>query len=320
MDSYGSPELRAQSGVDMTELLALQHEFGFVLNVEDPQSRWSTTPHRYADIGAFYRTRVSAPQKLMLDLNILSFRNPDSVLAYPTLIQTGTESFQLVRHAALGAPRQAIYSEATVNLQDLAFLPHALAADVSVRLAGDTIIASGPVSFVLRLPKEIGEISLDGAPLMPFRDTRYFVPSGDHRILMRPTPGGVLSPRELQTRVLSATGTVRSLAYGLRDVSMAYESDTRMLVSLSNLPTTLLVDGASASFTAMKGNDCFSLFLPSGRHTAVIVTGDQFAYGVSLTSFWSSTAIALFGLVAVLLLLGMYSILKVLKRYARFSH
>jgi hypothetical protein len=137
---------------------------------------------------------------------------------------------------------------------------------------------------------------------------------------MRPTAGSALSPHELQTRLLSASGDILTLTYGLRDVTMDYDSPGRMLVALSNLPTTLLIDGVSSPVTAMKGNDCFSLFLPPGHHTAMIVTGDQFAYGVSLTSFWSSTAIALFGLIAVLLLLGMYGILRFLKRSARYSH
>jgi uncharacterized protein YdaL len=320
MDSFGSPELREQIGVDMADILALQHEFGFILQVEDPQSRWSTTPRRYVDIGNQYRALVSNPRKLMLDLNILNFRKPEAVLPYPTLLQTGTESFQLIRFASLGAPRHTIYSEATVNPQDMAFLAHAMAAQVELVERGDTLLTSSPVSFVLRLPKEVSEVSVDGAPLMPFRDTRYLVSAGEHRVVMRPAAGGALSPRELQTRMLSATGNVLSLSYGTRDVALTYECETRMLVALSNLPTTLTVDGVDTPVKAMKGNDCYTLFLPPGRHSAVIVTGDQFAYGVNLTSFWSSTAIALFGLVAVGLLLGMYAVLKVLKRQPRYSH
>jgi hypothetical protein len=38
------------------------------------------------------------------------------------------------------------------------------------------------------------------------------------------------------------------------------------------------------------------------------------SYGVSITSFWSSNAIAVFGSVAVLMLLAMYVALKIVKR------
>jgi Kef-type K+ transport system membrane component KefB len=45
-----------------------------------------------------------------------------------------------------------------------------------------------------------------------------------------------------------------------------------------------------------------------------IVTGDSFTYGVNVTSLWSTTAIAIFGFLAILLLLGMYALMKLLNR------
>lgn len=45
-----------------------------------------------------------------------------------------------------------------------------------------------------------------------------------------------------------------------------------------------------------------------------IVAGDMFSYGVNLTSFWSSTAIAWFGLTSVVLLIGMYAVVVVRRR------
>jgi len=67
----------------------------------------------------------------------------------------------------------------------------------------------------------------------------------------------------------------------------------------------------------MKGNDCFTIFLPEGRHSVKLTTGDRFSYGVSLTSFWSSTAIAIFGTVAIALLLLMYVLLVIVRRRTR---
>jgi len=45
-----------------------------------------------------------------------------------------------------------------------------------------------------------------------------------------------------------------------------------------------------------------------------VITGDSFSYGINVTSLWSATAIAMFGFLAVVLLLGMYFTLKVLHR------
>ena len=81
-------------------------------------------------MGADYAARLGSPDKLLLDLNILSFRKPDVVTPFPTTIQTGTECFQLVRAAALGAPRSTIYAESSVNPQDMMLLSAAYAATV----------------------------------------------------------------------------------------------------------------------------------------------------------------------------------------------
>jgi hypothetical protein len=64
----------------------------------------------------------------------------------------------------------------------------------------------------------------------------------------------------------------------------------------------------------MKGNDCFSIFLPPGRHYVELIAGDQFSFGVNVTSLWSTTAIAIFGFIAVTSLFIMYIVLKVIKR------
>jgi hypothetical protein len=87
-----------------------------------------------------------------------------------------------------------------------------------------------------------------------------------------------------------------------------------MLVSFSNEPTQIMLDGQPHSVTALKGNDCFTITLPAGTHKVQVVTGDTFSYGINVTSLWSTTAIAIFGLVAVLLLVGMYVGLKLIRR------
>ena len=313
LDNFGSPELREQFGIDMNSIIELQKRYGFTLQVEDPQSKWSGNPRRYITLGKQYSNLVDS-SKLMLDLNILSFRKKDAILPFPTLIQTGTESFDLIRAASLGTPRLTIYSEASVNPQDLSFFSNALASDVHYRFTESGIAVQTQSSFVLRLPKEVTEITLDGTPMPPFRDNRYIIPAGEHSITISPQTASNFSTHELQTRIMSATGEIKSVKYGMRDVTLEYCSDARMLISLSNMPSSVLVDGSPIDFTVMKGNDCFSIFLPYGSHRANIITGDRFAYGINLTSFWSTTAIAVFSALAISLLLLMYLIFKFIRR------
>ncbi|MEW6511164.1 MAG: DUF2334 domain-containing protein [Bacteroidota bacterium] len=317
MDALGSPELRENIGVDMNSILAFQREYGFVLQVEDPEPVWSTDPLRYQEIGRRYVAIAGDRSKIMLDLNILSFRKPEQITPFPTLIQTGTESFHLVRSASMGAPRLTIYSESSVNPQDIKFFPFALASDVTYRRVENGYAVASPVSFSLKLPPETKEISIDGVPLSPARENTYIIPAGEHTVTIGREQGSAFSTHELETRILSFSGNLLSVAYGMRTVNLTYEAGMRALLTLNREPTSAHVDGEPYSFAQMKGNDCYSMFLPPGSHTVHIVAGDAFSYGVNITSFWSANAIAIFGSIAVLMLAAMYVALKVLKgRYA----
>lgn len=316
MDSFGSPELREYIGVDMKSILALQKEYGFSLQVEDPEHLWSTDPRRYIAIGKEYTEFVGDRAKLLLDLNIGSFRKPEAITPFPTLVQTGTESFLLIQAASLGAQRFTVYSESSINPQDLLFLPYALASEVRYRSTEDGYMISAPYAVVMNLPSETKEISLDGKPLSPSRENFYFIPAGEHTIRLGADPAGAFSPHALDTKLLSMTGNILSVAYGLRSIEAVYESDTKALMSINREPTRVMVDGEDYAFAFMKGNDCYSLFLPPGRHDVEIVAGDVFTYGINLTSLWYTTAIALLGSLAVLSLGGMYVGLKIARRRA----
>jgi uncharacterized protein YdaL len=314
MDSYGSPELREYIGVDMNSILSLQKKYAFTLSVEDPERLWSTTPMRYMNIGRSYIEMVGDSSKVMLDLNILNLQErSDSVTPFPTLMQTGTECFQLVRAAALGAPRMVIYSESSINPQDFIFLPYALAQGVRYQADQTGYVVHSPYSFTVRLPADFQEVHIDGVPLSPARENSFVIPAGEHQLVFH-TQSSNLSTNALQPRILSITGNLLSASYDNRTMEFAYESAMRTLVSINREPTQVKVDGAEYAHAVMKGNDCFTIFLPKGKHTVTLDAGDPFTYGVSLTSFWSTTAIAIFGTVAITLLLLMYLLLVIVRR------
>lgn len=314
MDSFGSPKLREELGVDMNRILELQKQFGFLLQVEDPQSLWSTDPFRYVQIGQRYERLIGDRSKVLLDLNILSFRQKEEITPFPTLIQTGTESFLLLQAASIGAPRFTFYSEQSVNAQDLPFFASASATAVSYRQTETSYTFDAGSSFILKLPKEIPQIRLDDMIVPASRDNVFFVPAGTHTVDTQPGAAGAFSTSQLQPRILSATGEILSLSYGMREARFTYDSRERMLVSFSNEPTQVTIDGQPFVCKAMKGNDCFTIELEVGHHEAVVLTGDPFAYGVNVTSLWSTTAIAIFGFLAVVFLVMLYVFLKIARR------
>ena len=315
MDSYIAPELREYLGVDMASILALQKKYGFLLQVEDPERLWATAPSRYVEIGRRYSKLLGDPSLLLLDLNIVAGpRKPDQVTPFPTLIQTGTESFDLIRAASLGAPRMTIYSESSVNPQDLKFFPFALASEVHYRRTGGGYEVSSPYSFTLELPPEVREISIDGMLHSPSRENVFLIPAGTHTVAAGGDQSPAFSTHELEARILSISGNLLSIEQGIRTMAFTYEAGTRVFVALNREPTALSVDGSPYPFLPLRGNDCFTIMLPPGTHGVRLVVGDVVSYGVSLTSFWSSNAIAVFGAVAVLLLAGMYVALKIVRR------
>jgi uncharacterized protein YdaL len=314
MDAIGSPELREYIGVDMSGILRLQKGYGFALQIEDPEHRWSTDPMRYVSMGEDYARYLGSPDKLLLDLNILSFRKPEVVTPFPTSIQTGTECFQLIRAAALGAPRATIYAESSVNPQDMMLLSAAWAATVSMQRRGNDYLLSAPHQFMLKLPPAIREVYLDGTPFAPVRDNLFLIPAGQHAVSPVTDMTGTMSPHQFYPHILSFTGTLLSMESAMRTLTFQYTSDGRCLVTINREPHDVMVDGQPLAFTPMKGNDGYTFFLPQGAHRVEVVAGDAFSYGVNLTSFWSSTAIAMFGGASVVLLLGMYAWVVVRRR------
>jgi uncharacterized protein YdaL len=314
MDSYGSPEVKEYIAVDMENIIKLQKKYGFSLNVEDPENRWSTDPKRYIEMGNFYSQLISDKSKLLLDLNILNFRKENVITPFSTLIQTGTESFNLVNAALIGAPRCVIYSESSVNAQDLSFFPYAASIGTEYKVIGNGYEVNSPHSFEIKLPKNIKEISIDGNPISPFRDNMFPIPAGKHIIIFSDLGVTSFSTNELQAKILSFSGNLLSVAYGMKDIKLVYDSQIRTLLSLNREPTWVKVDREDYKFTIMEGNDCFSIFLPPGQHFVEIGAGNSFSYGINLTSLWSSTGIAIFGTLAVSLLLCMYFILKIIRR------
>ena len=239
MDSFGSPELRRNLGVDMNEIIRLQKKYGFALQVEDPENLWSTDPMRYVEIGKKYLSLIGDKDKLLLDLNILNFRNSSKPTPFPTLIQTGTESFLLVNASSIGALRFTVYSESSINPQDLPYLSYASATMVNYGYAQNGYQFTSPVSFVIKLPDAIKYIKIDGNIVSPYRDNLYTIPAGTHQIDTDNQSLPSFSTYELQTKIVSFTGMLQSVEYGVNDLKFEYISNNRTLVSFNREPSAI---------------------------------------------------------------------------------
>lgn len=318
MDSYGSPELKEDIGVDGDHIIALQKKYGFLLQIEDPENKWSTEPTRYKKMADLYAEKLGSRDKLLLDLNILTVRNKDMITPFPTLVPTGIESYQLINSSALGSSRFTIYSEATANPQDISLFPYASASQVDYTQTDFGYNVKSPTSFTLQLPKRYKIIMIDQEHIIGNRDNEFLIPAGAHSILYDNDKLPGFSTVEIQPQIMSFTGNLLKVRYDMRSVNFSYQSQGRGIVSLSLVPSSVKIDGKPYEAEVMKGRDCYSIFVPEGKHDVVILTGNSLSYGVSLTSLWSSNAIVIYGALCVILMVIMYVVMKVMRhRYEK---
>lgn len=311
LDNLGSPELREYIGSDIKRIIGLNKFNSFTLQIEDPEKRWSEDPYRYVEISKQYKELLG--NNFMLDLNILSFRKANAVTPFPTLIQTGTECFHVVRAAALNN-RFTIYAESSINQQDLFYLPYVNSAALIYRDTTNGYVVETPYSVFLKLPDEKRDVKIDGEFVAASRHNHFLIPAGHHYIEVGINARDAFSAHDLQTRIMSISANVLSVSYAVSNLQFTYESGIRTLASFDREPVRIMIDGNEYNTPVMKGNDCYTVFLPPGHHTAQITASDKFSDGVSLLSLWSSTGIALFGIFSVTSLLLMYLALKVIRR------
>jgi uncharacterized protein YdaL len=309
LDSLAAPDLRPNLGVDVASVAALRSRHQFELLVEDPETLWSRDPRRYVEIASRYRDLVP-PDELALDLNILSFRSDSLVTPFPTRIQTGTESAWLVNSAAHAAGRATIYSESSIDPQDLAFLPSAYAARTACARVRDGWAIDTPTPIVLQLATDVDEVWRDGQRVRTIGGGRFLLPVGKYTVLPSQPALQGLQPEAPESHLLSITGDLLFQKTSQRSVSFGYRSRTRCIATLTRQPYALFIDGHDAPVEALAGNGRQAVLLPPGEHSVLLVTQSAASYRVDVTSFWSSYVIVLFGVASVGLLASLYLVVR----------
>jgi hypothetical protein len=311
MDNLGSPELRPNFGVDIQRIMDLRSRHPFTLQVEDPQSQWSNDPRRYAALGKKY-AQLSGPQRpVMVDLNILQFRNEHEPTQFPTLVQTGVECYHLVQSAAAGSDRFAIYSESSVRPQDRRMLPFAAASRVSFSRSDAGWHIVNPYPIVLELPSSVTGLSLSSGNRITSDRGLFFLPPGEYNATPDRQSGTPFAAPPSAGTLLSLTGELKMLSGSARSITFQYKSTGRCYASFTHEPFSVLLDGNDVPVKALKGYRRFSITLPPGEHTATAVLETTVSYGVDITSFWSSWVIVAFGFLAGVALLVFYAMVRI---------
>ncbi|MBI5475325.1 MAG: DUF2334 domain-containing protein [Ignavibacteriales bacterium] len=311
MDNIGNPELRKNHGVDAIKINELKKKYLFTLQIEDPQSEWSKDPKRYQLIGAKYDSLLGKKNSVMLDLNILQFRDEKKPTIFPSLIQTGIESYQLVRSSALGADRYSLYSESSIRPQDLRMMSYAASANALITYTGNGWRIQSPHPVVLELPRRYFAVQTESGERYTTESGKFFIPAGIH--LLKPEirtneTFNIAPPASGQ--LLSISGELVEIQNSNRSVEILYRSDTRCYTSFSHKPYSIFLDGNELKTKILEGYRRYTVVLPPGEHRMLAVLETTVSYSVDLTSFWSSWFIVAFGMLSGTLLMGFYVIVR----------
>ena len=301
LDNLSEPRLRQSIGVDAKRLLGLQERFDFSLAVEDPQSMWSTSPGRYERIGALYAGFVPDPSKLLIDINILGFR--EAGRGFSTDQQTGVEVQELLRAATRHVRRVLIYAESTLFDHDLEIAPYALAsrANVSTEQGSRLVKTAAPV--VLELERDVRDALLDGRPWPAVSDGRALIPAGEHRLsVISPQPFEAFLERfrgraPLSPRIKKLSAELLDAEFTERGIGLEYSGRTRTIVVVSSRPRRLVIDGEQYPLEVLAGDDGYAVMLPGDRHRAELLY-PAFSGPVHSVSLFLTLSIAAFGVLA----------------------
>ncbi|MFI5251297.1 MAG: DUF2334 domain-containing protein [Bacteroidota bacterium] len=310
MDDLNNPNLRTYLGVDTREIISLRKRHNFTVQIEDPQTQWSTDPLRYKKIAETYRALVPDSGGLMLDLNIYPFRTENKPTPFPTLVQTGTESFQMIRSAALGADRFTIYSESGVRPQDRHLFSYAASAPAWIDLTDNGWNISTPFPLIAQLPSTISSLELSTGKQLFSNSGRFYLPPGQFSVKIVQQSGAPFTQMPIMGKLFSITGNLKDVVPSNRSIKFNYVSTTRCFASFNHPPYNVMVDGSDYPVESLEGYKRFTVMLPSGEHSVIAVLETGVSYGVDITSFWSSWIIVIFGVFAVAMLFLFYMIIR----------
>ena len=259
IDALRDPTVTERFGVDPDRLLALQKQFGFAVEIEDPYTVWNSTPDRYRAIGEYYRPRLQPGTPFSLDVNIVDRIPPGRPLNKPR----GLELYELVANVAASVDMITLYAFSTFSPDDMRLVPFVLGAQ---QITGG-ITEEGRVEARRQVYWQTvtrgRTVYLDGREWPCFSDTQVLIPAGTHRVSTRPQ-AATNTPTALH--IESLNGTILGAEQSGGRVSLTYDSRGRCYVTLNRTPALVLCDGDPSQAHVIAGNGRVCLLLPEGKH------------------------------------------------------
>jgi hypothetical protein len=259
IDALRDPIVTERFGVDPDRLLALQKEFGFAVEIEDPYTVWNSSPDRYSAIGEHYRPRLQVGTQFSLDINVVDRIPPGRPLNKPR----GLELYELVANVAANVDLITLYGFSTLSPDDMRLVPLVLGAQQVKRgtTEDETVVAQRQLYW--RTETRGRTVYLDGQEWPCLSDSQVLIPAGAHSVLTRPQAGGA---GQSELRIESVNGIVLAAERSGQSVRLTYESRGRCYLTLNRPPAAVLCDGAPGVGTILSNSGRVCVVLPQGKH------------------------------------------------------
>ncbi len=263
IDALRDPAVTERYGIDPARLLALEKQYDFGVEIEDPYTVWNSSPDRYRTIGEYYRPRLAAGTPFSLDVNVVDRDPPGRPLNKPR----GGELYALVANVAANVDLITLYAYSTFSADDMRLLPFVLGAqEVEGEPGGGGMIVARR-QLIWKTDTRRQTVYLDGRDWPCHSDSEVLIPAGKHSVSMEPRELGSSDQGFEIEGINAAILQAERVGGGLR---FTYESRGRCYVTLNRTPASVRCDGASGSATVLDGGDSVCLELPQGKHTVEV--------------------------------------------------
>jgi len=284
---------RLNSGISLEQIDGFKEKFGITVQIVSPEeSRWEV-PEQNVDL---VRLDVSPTTKF-------AAFHP----AAPTRYPTGLALYALMSEFITTGQRFSLNSESSIYEIDMQMLPFVLASASREEWTPEGLTVTMPKSAEMVFAKSgLKNLTIDGEPAGSVSQNRLIVPVGEHRIAVSNRLAGVRSILKSNTRLAACSADIMNTRVLARGISVSYDAGRRVLLVVNEEPRTVYVDGRQIDFTTEKGLLGWVLALPSGAHTATIITRGLAEFMVNSASIVLSNTIIAISLCAVSALVFMF--------------
>jgi len=314
-DVYDS-QTAGSIAVNTRDIISLQKQYDFTVQIEDPQKLWAMGPARYDTLSQAYRKLLDQNPPIF-DINIVPFRDFQRTMA-PTRQPSGLELYSAVNSAAAGKNRVAFYSESSIYEIDFPVISFALASASTEHFERNVWEIQTPYMISMNLNRNQHEkIRVNGDLWPAYHRGHIILPAGTYRI--EPVSRWE-SWKEIfasSTSLVEFSGELLAIESLSRGLWLNYKNEQPVRLVISDQPAEIVFDNQEKEFQVQKGISGYALQLPAGEHEVYFYTQTMGSVVLRQASMLISGLIVAIGVLAVISLLLIYLRSRVWRIFAK---